>query len=54
MPTYIVYFEGEITVEANNEEDAKHEAWAYIPQDVTITDVELDPDSIDEHKERSI
>jgi len=47
MPSYIVYFEGEITVEANDEEDAKYEAWAYIPNDVTITDVELDKDSLD-------
>jgi len=40
MPWYVVYFEGEISIEAENEEAAKREAWTQLEGDVTITGVE--------------
>ena len=38
--TYTVYFEGEIEVEAENEEDAKFQASMFLDGDFVITSVE--------------
>ena len=41
MKSYIVYFEGEIEVEAEDEKDAELQASLQLEGDFTITGVEL-------------
>ena len=41
MKRYIVYFEGEIEIEAESKENAEFEATLQLGKDYTITEVEL-------------